>query len=378
MIEHDEQIGEPFGDFEDLRRVENRRARGGRGACVLFHHRETLRIETRREGLVEQPEFRLHREQGGKRRLVELTATEVGQRSLGQGEQVEIAQHGENALVEPGGVAFVNPQQKRDVLKRAEVAVERGEIRKEKQTAPQIEPRAIETRAVHQQLAPRGSDNAAEAAQQRRLAGTVESDDRDNRAGRDGERNIVEGTSVAVGFGEVPEFDLHAAEGSGRGRGLANGFSRTQPVDGVRVKSQVPCPMSAPTPPEFSLSDIGQIAITVSDVAKATGFYRDVLGLKFLFPAGPNLAFLAAGSVRIMLTTPQGHGEVGKNSTLYFKVAGEITAAHAAIIARGAVNERAPQLTAKMPDHELWMAFVRDPDGNLVGLMEERRGIVGA
>ncbi len=128
--------------------------------------------------------------------------------------------------------------------------------------------------------------------------------------------------------------------------------------------------MNTPSP---ALSDIGQIAITVSDVAAATVFYRDVLGLRFLFAAGPNLAFLAAGSVRIMLSTPQGHGEPGKNSVLYFKVA-DIVPTHAAIVARGAKNERAPQLAAKMPDHELWIGFVRDPDGNLVGLMSEVRG----
>ena len=129
--------------------------------------------------------------------------------------------------------------------------------------------------------------------------------------------------------------------------------------------------MSSPALPH-ALAEIGQISITVSEVAKATEFYRDVLGLKFLFSAGPNLAFLAAGSVRLMLTTPQGHGKAGENSVLYFKVT-DIAATHAAVVARGAANERAPQLTAKMPDHELWMAFVRDPDGNLVGLMEERR-----
>jgi predicted enzyme related to lactoylglutathione lyase len=123
---------------------------------------------------------------------------------------------------------------------------------------------------------------------------------------------------------------------------------------------------------QTALSEIGQIAITVSDVSAATTFYRDVLGLKFLFGAGPNLAFLAAGSVRIMLSTPQGHGVVGQNSTLYFKVT-DVVAVHAAIIARGAKDERAPQLAAKMPDHELWMGFVRDPDNNLVGLMEEKR-----
>lgn len=129
---------------------------------------------------------------------------------------------------------------------------------------------------------------------------------------------------------------------------------------------------ASPTPPPAAATAIGQIALVVSDVAQATTFYRDVLGLTFLFPAGPNLAFLAAGAVRIMLTTPQGHGEVGKNSILYFKVA-DVVATHAAIVARGATNERAPQLTAKMPDHELWIGFVRDPDGNLVGLMEEKR-----
>ena len=121
-----------------------------------------------------------------------------------------------------------------------------------------------------------------------------------------------------------------------------------------------------------TISGIGQIAITVSDVAKAKAFYRDILGLAFLFDAGPNLAFLRAGNVRIMLSTPQGHGEVGKNSVLYFKV-DDVTSAHAAIVARGGKNERAPQMAARMPDHELWIGFVRDPDDNLVGLMSEVR-----
>jgi predicted enzyme related to lactoylglutathione lyase len=120
------------------------------------------------------------------------------------------------------------------------------------------------------------------------------------------------------------------------------------------------------------LSEIGQIAITVSDVGTALPFYRDVLGLRFLFSPAPTLAFLAAGSIRIMLSTPQGAGTVGANSTLYFKVE-NISEVFAAVVARGAVLERAPQLAAKMPDHELWIGFVRDPDLNLIGLMEEKR-----
>ncbi|HUR58688.1 MAG TPA: VOC family protein [Opitutaceae bacterium] len=128
--------------------------------------------------------------------------------------------------------------------------------------------------------------------------------------------------------------------------------------------------MNSVPPP--ALSEIGQIALVVSDVGKATTFYRDVLGLKFLFAAGPNLAFFAAGSVRLMLATPQEGFVAGKNSVLYFKVA-DVVAAHAAVVARGAKNERAPQLTAKMPDHELWIGFVRDFDSNLIGLMSEVR-----
>jgi len=123
---------------------------------------------------------------------------------------------------------------------------------------------------------------------------------------------------------------------------------------------------------QHKLSTIRQIAITVSDVGTALPFYRDVLGLTFLFNPSPNLAFLAAGSVRIMLSTPQGAGTVGHNSILYFTVT-DIAATHAAVVALGAKNERTPQLAAKMPDHELWTSFVRDPDGNLIGLMEEKR-----
>src|SRR5436190_2214120 len=123
---------------------------------------------------------------------------------------------------------------------------------------------------------------------------------------------------------------------------------------------------------EHKLFEIRQIAITVSDVSIALPFYRDVLGLTFLFSPAPTLAFLEAGSVRIMLSTPQGAGMVSHNSILYFKVT-DIAATHAAIVQRGAKNERTPQLAAKMPDHELWTGFVRDPDGNLIGLMEEKR-----
>jgi len=118
--------------------------------------------------------------------------------------------------------------------------------------------------------------------------------------------------------------------------------------------------------------NIRQIAVTVADVEKALGFYRDLLGLEFLFAPTPELAFLQCGDIRLMLSTPQGAGAVGANSILYFGV-DDIESVHSDLVDRGASSERAPALAAKMPDHDLWIGFLRDPDGNLVGLMEEKR-----
>lgn len=125
--------------------------------------------------------------------------------------------------------------------------------------------------------------------------------------------------------------------------------------------------MNSPVVPE-----LGQVALAVRDVALAKRFYVDVLGLRPLFDAGPKLSFLGVGMVRLMLTVPDGAGEVGRNSVLYYRVAG-LAEYYRRVVAAGAVPEREPQLAARLPDHELWLAFVRDPEGNLVGLMEERR-----
>ncbi len=120
------------------------------------------------------------------------------------------------------------------------------------------------------------------------------------------------------------------------------------------------------------ISKIAQLAITVSEVEKSLGFYRDILDLNFLFSPSKDLAFLQCGETRIMLSTPQDAGEVGKNSIPYFLVE-NIESAYEQAVNSGATAERAPQLAAQMPDHELWIGFLKDPDGNLVGLMEEKR-----
>ena len=117
---------------------------------------------------------------------------------------------------------------------------------------------------------------------------------------------------------------------------------------------------------------LGQLAITVKDVQLALPFYTQVLGLEFLFAPTEQLAFVQCGATRLMLSTPQGAGEVGKNSIPYFQTRA-IEEFYASALERGALAERAPQLAAQMPDHQLWIAFLKDPDGNLIGLMEEKR-----
>ncbi len=119
------------------------------------------------------------------------------------------------------------------------------------------------------------------------------------------------------------------------------------------------------------ITEIGQIAIRVHDVEQATVFYRDALGLQFLFDAGP-LAFLTCGDVRLMLTIPEKDEFDHPSSTLYFRV-DDIYSAREELVARGVPFEDDPHLIAKMPDHELWMTFFRDPDRNLHGLMSEVR-----
>ena len=119
-----------------------------------------------------------------------------------------------------------------------------------------------------------------------------------------------------------------------------------------------------------NIRSIGQIAIAVSDITKSTDFYRDVLGLKFLFDAPPSLSFFDCGGVRLMLTILQGNESDHKTSTIYYKVS-DINASTKALKAKSVAFEQEPQLVAKMPDHELWMGFIRDPDQNLIGIMAE-------
>jgi methylmalonyl-CoA/ethylmalonyl-CoA epimerase len=116
---------------------------------------------------------------------------------------------------------------------------------------------------------------------------------------------------------------------------------------------------------------IGQIALTVTDLARAVTFYRDTLGLAFLFEAS-GMAFFDCGGVRLMLTISE-TPESTYSSIIYYKTA-DIMAISNELTAKGVKFEAPARMIAKMPDHDLWMAFLRDTEGNLIALMSEVRG----
>ena len=130
-----------------------------------------------------------------------------------------------------------------------------------------------------------------------------------------------------------------------------------------------PTPTHAPDG-HVELRRIGQVAVVAQDVPRATRFYRDVLGLRLLFEAPPGLAFFDCGGVRLMLSPPEGEHAPGASAPLYYEVA-DIDAAHEVLRARGARFEREPHVVAALGAHDLWMAFLRDSEGNLLALMSE-------
>jgi len=121
--------------------------------------------------------------------------------------------------------------------------------------------------------------------------------------------------------------------------------------------------------PTVSLSRIGQIAIVVKDVERATAFYRDALGMRFLFEY-PGLAFFDCDGVRIMLSKAEKPEFDHPSSILYFRVP-DIQVAYQALRGRQVEFEDEPHIIARMPDHDLWMCFFRDHDDNVLALMAE-------
>jgi methylmalonyl-CoA/ethylmalonyl-CoA epimerase len=120
----------------------------------------------------------------------------------------------------------------------------------------------------------------------------------------------------------------------------------------------------------MQIERIGQIAVPVQDVDRAVAFYRDVLGLRFLFRGGANLAFFDCGGVRMLLDKPEDPKFKNHSSVIYFSVA-DIQRSFLELKKANVPLEGEPHLIAKLPDREVWMSFFRDPDDNMLALMSE-------
>lgn len=123
------------------------------------------------------------------------------------------------------------------------------------------------------------------------------------------------------------------------------------------------------TTEQVSLDRIGQIAIRVRDIGRAVRFYRDTLGMRFLFEV-PNLAFFDCGGVRLMLSTAESAEFDHPGSVIYYKVT-DINASFETLKKRGAEFVDRPHLIAKLQDHDLWMVFLKDTEANTLALMSE-------
>ncbi len=117
----------------------------------------------------------------------------------------------------------------------------------------------------------------------------------------------------------------------------------------------------------LGISKLDQVAVRVENVDRAVAFYRDILELQHMFTAGEKLAFFDCGGTRLMLSKPEKPEFDHPSSILYFKVP-DIHAAYAKLLERKVRAEDKPHMIANMGTHELWMAFFRDSEGNMLAL----------
>jgi methylmalonyl-CoA/ethylmalonyl-CoA epimerase len=121
-----------------------------------------------------------------------------------------------------------------------------------------------------------------------------------------------------------------------------------------------------------NLSDaaVAQVMIPVDDFERGIAFYRDVLGIPFLFAAPPMMAFFKSGAVRLLVGVMTAGQRAQRGSAIYFQVA-DINAVFMTLKANGVQFRVDPHLVNRTPKSELWLAEFTDPDGNPLALMSE-------
>jgi len=119
-------------------------------------------------------------------------------------------------------------------------------------------------------------------------------------------------------------------------------------------------------------ASVGQLMIPVDDFDRGLAFYRDVLGLPFLFAAPPQMAFFMCGPVRLLVGVLPPAEKPQHGSAIYFRLS-DIRAVHATLKEKGVRFRAEPHLVHRTPQSELWLAEFSDPDGNQLALMDERK-----
>jgi len=120
----------------------------------------------------------------------------------------------------------------------------------------------------------------------------------------------------------------------------------------------------------LATAKVAQLLIPVENFEKGVSFYRDILGIPFLFSAPPQMAFFDCGGVRLLVGVMPAGQDAQRGSTIYFEVP-DIAAVHSALTAKGVGFKAEPHLVNRTPKSELWLAEFTDPDGNQLALMSE-------
>lgn len=120
----------------------------------------------------------------------------------------------------------------------------------------------------------------------------------------------------------------------------------------------------------LSTATVAQLMIPVEDFDRGISFYRDILGIPFLFAAPPQMAFFMCGSIRLLVGVLPPGQKAQRGSTIYFKVS-DIDAVFSTLAAKGVKFVASPHLVNRSPKVELWLAEFNDPDGNQLALMAE-------
>jgi methylmalonyl-CoA/ethylmalonyl-CoA epimerase len=121
---------------------------------------------------------------------------------------------------------------------------------------------------------------------------------------------------------------------------------------------------------DLSDATVGQLLIPVENLDRAIAFYRDTLGLRFLFSAPPQMSFFQSGNVRLLIGVPEADQPRQRGSMVYFQVA-DIHGVFHTLVERGVTFRASPHVVHRTPTTELWLAEFRDPDGNNLALMSE-------